>query len=218
MPFSRADGHPLSAWPEGRRHDRDEGGINLEPTPVSDLRTKDPVEVCLDPAWPEFAIVGAWLGCRGHGPKAQRIAIRALELTDKLPAPLREAHTRAILARLNPRLLASLKKMLMDVDKVPETKALRVFRLWFQMRCRVNGMREALLIVLTARGLSPTEEERTSIATLTDLAALNRCIRTAVTAASVGAVLASADTSHRRRAAPVRAPRPRALKNRSRRR
>jgi hypothetical protein len=58
-------------------------------------------------------------------------------------------------------------------------------------------------------------EERASIAGLTDVAALNRCIDAAVTAASVAAVLASAGASHRLRAAPARASRRRAIKKRS---
>lgn len=174
------------------------------------------MEACLDSGRPELVLPAVWLGCRGHGPKAHRVAMRALELTDGLPAPLREAHTRAILARLSPRLLASLKEMLMDFDKVPETKESRALRLFLE-RGEARATREALFTVLAARGLSPTKEERTSIATLTDLAVLDRCIRTAVTATSVGAVLTSAGKS-RRRAAPARAHKPRAVKNPARQR
>jgi len=123
---------------------------------------------------------------------------------------------------LSQQLLASLKEMAMDVDKVPETKASRAFRVFFEKRGEAqgeaNGRRESLLRVLAARGLSPTKEERASIAALTDVAALDRCVQAAVTAASVGAVLAGAGTSHRRRAAPSRAPKRRAVKKPSSRR
>jgi hypothetical protein len=112
-------------------------------------------------------------------------------------------------------LLNALKEMAMDVDKVPETKASRAFRVFLEKRGEAreaNGRRELLLRVLAARGFSPTKEERASIAALTDAAALDRCVEAAVTAASVGAVLARAGTSHHRRAAPARAPRRRAIK------
>jgi hypothetical protein len=135
---------------------------------------------------------------------------------------LREGQARAILAMLSRQLLASLKEMAMDVDKVPETKASRAFRRFFEKRGeaqgKANGRRESLLRVLAARGLSPTKEERASIAALTDVAVLDRCVQAAVTAASVGAVLAGAGTSHRRRAAPARAAKRRAIKKPSSRR
>ena len=114
-----------------------------------------------------------------------------------------------ILASLSQRLLASLK-------------ASRAFWRCFEQRGEAQGKsqgkREALLAVLAARGLSATRAERTSIDALTDLTVLDRCIRAAVTAASVRAVLAGAATSHRRRAAPARAHKPRAVKPPSRRR
>ena len=218
--------HSVAGWAKGAAHHRGERGTSLGLTPVILLLSKDHVESLLDPSRPELAIFAVWARCRGHGPEARRVATRAIELTEELPAPLREAQTRAILAMLSQQLLASLKEMAMDVDKVPETKASRAFRLFFEQRGeargeeqgKAQGKREALLAVLAARGLSPTKEERTSIAALTDLAVLDRCIQVAVTATSVGAVLASARTSHRRRAAPARAHKPRAVKNSSRRR
>ena len=114
----------------------------------------------------------------------------------------------------------------MDIDKIPETKASRAFRLFFEQRGeargkaqgKAQGKREAVLAVLAVRGLSPTKDERMSIAALTDVAVLDRCIQAAVTAASVGAMLTGAGISRRRRAAPTRAHKPRAGKNPSRRR
>lgn len=212
----------VATWAKGAAHHRGERGTSLGLTPVILLLSRDRIEAFLDPARPELAIFAVWACCRGDGPEARRVATRAIELTEELPAPLREGQTRAILAMLSQRLLASLKEMAMDADKVPETKASRAFRIFFEQRGEergeARGKREALLAVLAARGFSPTKEERTSIATLTDLAVLDRCIQTAVTAASVGAVLASAGTSHRRRAAPARASRPRTVKHSSRRR
>ena len=198
----------VATWAKGAAHHRGERGTSLGLTPVILLLSKDHVSALLDPARPELAIFAVWAGCRGHGPVARGVAKRALELTEALPAPLREGQARAILAMLSQQLLASLKEMAMDVDKVPETKASRAFRVFFEKRGEVqgeaNGRRESLLRVLAARGLSPTKDERASIIALTDVAVLDRCIEVAVTAPSVAAVLASAETSHRRRAAPAR--------------
>ena len=201
----------VAAWATRAAHHRGERGTSLGLTPVILLLSKDHTSALLDPARPELAIFAVWAGCRGHGAEARGVAQRALELTEALPARLREGQTRAILAMLSRELLASLKEMAMDVDKVPETKASRAFRRFFEERGEANGRRESLLRVLGARGLSPTKEERASIAALTDVAVLDRCVQAAVTAASVGAVLTGAGTSHRRRAAPARAPTRRAV-------
>lgn len=212
----------VAAWARGAAHHRGERGTSLGLTPVILLLSKDHAAALLDPARPELAIFAVWAGCRGHGPSARSVAKRALELVGQLPAPLREGQARAILAMLSQQLLASLKEMAMDVDKVPETKASRAFRRFFEKRGEAqgeaNGRRESLLRVLAARGLSPTKEERSSIAALTDVAVLDRCVQAAVTATSVGAVLAGAATSHRRRAAPAHAPKRRAVKKLSSRR
>jgi len=211
----------VAAWAKTAAHHRGERGTSFGLTPVILLLSKDHVEALLDPARPELAIFAAWARCRGKGPEAHRVATRAIELTEELPAPLREAQRRAILAILDQQLVASLKEMVMDADKIPETKASRALRLFLERgeaRHKAQGKREALLAVLATRGLSPTKEERTSIDALTDLTALDRCIQAAVTAASVGAMLASAGTSRRPRAIPAHAHKPRAVKNPSRRR
>jgi hypothetical protein len=208
----------VAAWARRVAHHRGERGTSLALTPVIVLLSKDHAAALLDPARPELAIFAVWARCRGRGPEAHHVAVRAIELTEDLPAPLREAQTRAILAMLSQGLLASLKETAMDVDKVPETKASRAFRLFFEQRGEARGeaqgearaKRDAVLAVLAARGLSPTPAERTSIAALTDLAVLDRCIQAAVTAASVKAMLADLGTSRRRRAVPAQAHKPRA--------
>jgi hypothetical protein len=204
----------VATWAKRAAHHSGERGTRLGLTPVILLLSKDHTSALLDAARPELAIFAVWAGCRGHGPAARGVAKRAMELVGELPAPLREAQMRAILAMLSQQLVASLKEMAMDVDKVPETKASRAFRVFFEAR----GKREALFTVLAARGLSPTKEEYASIAALTDVAVLDRCVQAAVTAVSVGAMLAGAGTSHRRRAVPARASRRRAAKTPSRRR
>jgi hypothetical protein len=212
----------VAAWAKRAAHHRGEQGTSLGLTPVILLLSKGHISALLDPARPELAIFAVWARCRGDGPEARSVATRAMVLTEELPAPLREAQARAILAMLSQPLLASLKEMAMDVDKVPETKASRAFRLFFEQRGKVQGKaqgkREALLAVLAARGLSPSKAERTRIDALTDLTVLDHCIRAAVTAASVRAVLAGSAMPHRPRAAPARAHKPRAVKTPSRRR
>jgi hypothetical protein len=81
----------------------------------------------------------------------------------------------------------------------------------------VKGKKEALLAVLAARGLSPSREERAALAALTDLAVLDRCILTAVTADSVRAALTGAGVTRGRRVAPARASKQSTAKTRSRR-
>jgi hypothetical protein len=126
--------------------------------------------------------------------------------TSALPPPLREAQTRAILAMLGQRLLDYLQEMAMDVNKIPETKASRAFRLFFENRGKAEGLAEgkaegkaeglaegkraSLLTVLAARGLTPSATERKQIAALEDESLLDECIRCAVTAATVAEALA----------------------------
>ncbi|XXY48035.1 hypothetical protein WME91_49355 [Sorangium sp. So ce269] len=104
-------------------------------------------------------------------------------------------------------MLATLREMAMDPDKIPETAASRRFRLFFEKRGRiegkvegkVEGKQEALLAVLTARGLPPTDQERLQIASCTSGAELDRWIARAATAASTGGVFAPAPSRPARR-------------------
>ncbi|WP_234023675.1 hypothetical protein [Sorangium cellulosum] len=134
-----------------------------------------------------------------RGPAARKVVLRALEVTEHHPdEPLREAQARAILAVLSEAMLAALSKMAMDPDKIPETAASRRFRLFFEKRGRLEGKvegkaegkQEALLAFLTARGLSPTDQQRAQIAACTSGADLDRWIARAATAASTSEVFA----------------------------
>ena len=115
----------------------------------------------------------------------------------------------------------------MDINKIPETRATRA--LWRvldkqgqerealgEARGEARGAMRALFALLAARGLAPTKQERTSIAAVTDLAVLDRCVQMAATATSVAEVLASAGGS-RRRVARSGTPKPRTSKPKSRR-
>jgi hypothetical protein len=52
----------------------------------------------LDEQQPEFALFAAWAMHHRHGPKARAVVEAAIELTERLPAPLRQAQIHAILA------------------------------------------------------------------------------------------------------------------------
>lgn len=67
---------------------------------------------------------------------------------------------RGILAVLKEPLLDYLKVIAMNPEQLPETPAARRFRQFFEERGIVEGKRGALLMLLTARGLSPAEGQR----------------------------------------------------------
>jgi hypothetical protein len=166
----------------------------------------------LDPTAPQLALFAVWARCRGGGSEAKQVLERALELTDVLPPPLREAQTRAILAMLGQRLRDYLQEMAMDLDKIPEPKASRAFRLFFENRGKAEGLAEgkaegkaegltegkraSLLTVLVARGLTPSAAERKRIAAVDDADLLDECVRCAVTATTVAEALAPLGRVH----------------------
>ena len=194
------------------------GGLGTKKglTPVILHLSRREIEALLDPAAPELALFAVWARCRGGGIEARRVAERALEVTEALPERLQAAQTRAILAMLSERLLGFLKEMSMDVNQIPETKASRAFRLFFENRGREEGKAEglhlALAAVLTARGLAPSKAEREQLDSLSDTALLDRCILAAATATSVGEALAPLreQEPERTMARDVRPSRPRA--------
>ena len=91
----------------------------------------------------------------------------------------------------------------MDVNQIPETKASRGFRLFFENRRReeermakekaggrAEGLRLGLALVLKARRLTPSKAERAQIDALSDTALLHRCILAAATATTMAEALA----------------------------
>jgi hypothetical protein len=97
---------------------------------------------------------------------------------------------------LSEPLLSSLREISMNADQLPETRAARRFRLFFEERGLAAGKRDALLKMLEARGFATTDAERTSITACADADLLDQWIVRAMTAGSVGEVLSQ----------PVRAP------------
>lgn len=192
----------VARWASRVAHHRGVLGTRKRLSPVVLHLSKDHLASLLDPAAPELALFAVWARCRGAGPEAKRVALRALEVSESLPEGLREAQVRAILAMLGERLLRVLKETIMDVTQIPETKASRAFRLFYEERGRAmllakrsadafaEGQRGALLAVLAARGLAVTEAERSRIEAISDPAALDEHIRRAATARTVAEVLA----------------------------
>jgi hypothetical protein len=81
----------------------------------------------------------------------------------------------------------------MNPDNLPETRAARRFRTFFEERGKTEGKLEALhkvlFRVLTARGLAPTDEERAAITACVDADLLDEWTVRAATASSVAEVL-----------------------------
>ncbi len=182
----------VAKWARTVAHVRGDFGSRLELSPVVMPITGKAIEALLDEAQPELAFFAAWAVRGRRGPEAQRVVLRAGELTERLPEPLREAAMRAILAVLREPLLSALREIAMNPDQLPETHAARRFRKFFEGRGIVEGQRASLLTILAARALTPTAEEREAITACTDTGLLDQWIARAVTAGSVAEVLSGA--------------------------
>ncbi|WP_437637423.1 hypothetical protein [Sorangium sp. So ce854] len=184
-------------------------------------------EALLDERSPELALFAAWAMQHRHGPGARAIVERAFELTERLPRALRRAQQRAILSVLSERMLELLREASMNPDKIPETPAARKLRLFLEAQGRkrgraegeakgraegeakgraegeAKGRQDALLTLLRARGLSPSQDDEARIRACADAAKLDRWIARAATATTVREALGT--RSPRTRARP-RAP------------
>ncbi len=149
----------------------------------------------LDESRPELAFFAAWAMHPRHGGAARAVVLRALELSKRLEPALQDAQVGAILKVLSERMLAFLQEVSMDPAKLPESPAFRKFREHFEARGEARGEVRALLVILKARGLVPSEQERSLISSCDDVAQLDEWITRAATAQSVADVLARRQTS-----------------------
>ena len=113
----------------------------------------------------------------------------------------------------------------MELSKIPERPDVRKLRLLLEGQGRAEGERKgriegeikgksgALLMILDARGLAVSPEDRAVIEACTDPAQLDRWVRRAATARSTHAVL-SADPDVAPPGPPRRARRPKAARSR----
>jgi hypothetical protein len=192
--------HPsVATWALTVAHLETPLGTKLALTPVVLHVSPELIDRLLTERQPELAVVAAWAVSHRHGPAAQRVVERAIELTAKLPEALQDAQMNAILALLSARMLAWLQETQMNPDKIPMSPAALKFKAHMkaegraegQAEGRADGKREALLELLESRGLSATKGERALIQGCTDPAMLGAWIVQAATARSVAEVLAT---------------------------
>ncbi|WP_437716265.1 hypothetical protein WMF45_07510 [Sorangium sp. So ce448] len=178
----------------------------------------------LDERHPELALFAAWAMQHRHGPRARAVVERAFELTERLPRALRRAQQRAILSVLSERMLELLGEASMNPDKIPETPAARKLRLFLEAQGRkkgraegeakgraegeAKGRQDALLTLLRARGLSPSQDDETRIRACADAAKLDRWIAQAATANTVREALGIRTPAARARPRTPGRPRP----------
>ena len=164
-------------------------GTRLALTPVVLHVGPETLDRLLSEEHPELAVVATWAISHRHGPRAKQVVMRALEVTERLPAALQETQRNAILSLLSERTLVWLEEMQMNPDKIPMSPAALRFKAALQAEGFAKGERRALLMLLGTRGLSATAEEQAAIERCTDPETLDPWIVRAVSARSVGEVL-----------------------------
>ena len=210
----------VARWARKVAHVRGPAGTRLQLTPVVVHLSLRRAKTRLDPKAPQLALFAAWAMQHRHGPAAARVVEAAFDLTDHLPPPLRQAQWRAIVDVLSDKMLSRLREAAMHPDRVTERPAVRKTRLLLESIGEKRGLEQGraegrtegraetargdLLVVLSERGLGPTDEERAHIEACSDVAQLGLWLRRAVTAASVADVLAATVTATRPAAKPRR--------------
>jgi len=173
-------------------------GTKLELTPVALYVGPEMLDRLLTEEHPELAVAATWAVAHRHGPRAKKVVMRALEVTEKLPAALQVTQRNAILSLLSERTLVWLEEMQMNPDRIPMSPAALRFKARLQAEGKQEGFaegeRKALLTLLGARGLSVTAEERAAIEGCTDPAKLDQWIVRAVSAGSVAEMLGTNGT------------------------
>ena len=198
----------VARWAKTVAHIVTELGTKLALTPVVLHLGPTQVRKLLDPAHPELALFAAWAMHHRHGPKAREVVEQAIELTERMPEPLRQAQMRAILSMLSSRMLAAFLEDPMSLADIPESNAVKKARRMLEARGRekwlaegkiegeikgkIEGEIKALLTFLKARGLPVSDVERASIEACADAGQIEQWIARAVTAGSVREVLEAA--------------------------
>ncbi|WP_437726214.1 hypothetical protein [Sorangium sp. So ce861] len=201
----------VARWAERVACVRTRLGTELQLRPVVLHLGADESKALLDERHPELALFAAWAMQHRHGPAARAVVERAFELTERLPRALRRAQQRAILSVLSERMLELLREASMNPDKIPETPAARKLRLFLEAqgrkkgraegeaKGRAEGRQDALLTLLRARGLSPSQNDEARIRACADAAKLDRWIAQAATATTVREALRTRTQSARAR-------------------
>ena len=149
------------------------------------------VEDLLDPKYPALALVAAWAMQDRHGPKAQAVVRRALDLAATVAEDQRVGLTRAILGVLNEAMLAVVRRWTMDFTKIPEGPVVKAFK----DEGRVEGQRSTLLRQLARRGLPVSPAEKAKIESELREAVLTEWLDRVIDAPSVGQILKAAPSA-----------------------
>jgi len=187
----------VARWAEKVAHARGSGGTTSRLTPVVLLLDLARAGQLLDAKRPALALCAVWAMQARHGPAAVRIVKQAIEVSERLPPPLRKAQWRAIFNVLSDRMRSRLREAAMHPDSFPENAPARKLRLFLEAmgekrgraEGRTDGQRQALLIFLAERGLAPKAAELARINACTNPAELRAWIKRAVTAETVAQVL-----------------------------
>jgi hypothetical protein len=180
---------PVAEWALTVAHVATSLGTKLELTPVVLHVGPETLDRLLSEEHPELAVVATWAISHRHGPRAKEVVMRALEVTERLPATLQETQRNAILSLLSERTLLWLEEMQMNPDKIPMSPAALRFKAALRAEGVAEGERKALLMLLGTRRLSATVEEQAVIEGCVDPKKLEQWIVRAVSAESVGEVL-----------------------------
>jgi len=194
----------VARWSKTAVRFRTRRGTLLVIEPVVIYLDEDTARSLLDPRRPALALLAAWAMHERHGPRAQKIVARALDLTERLPRRLRDSQRSAILGAMNDAMLGHLKKWAAHPELLPMRPAVRQFLRDMEATGEARGeargkaigeakgKQDALLTLLAARGLAVTAANRARIKACDKAATLDRWIARAATAPSVTAVLGAA--------------------------
>jgi hypothetical protein len=170
-------------------------GTRLMLTPIVLVLTEQTAERLLDPEHPELAFFAAWAMQARHGPKARRVVERAVEMVDLIPdEALRSRLVRSIMDVLNERMVKALKELAMNPEnRFPGNPAMRkLLEEWtarfgpeLEAKGEAKGKAEAVLLVLSKRGLSVDAQSRARVLACRDVLQLDRWLDRALTARSV---------------------------------
>ncbi|MFO0607501.1 MAG: hypothetical protein U0324_30325 [Polyangiales bacterium] len=190
----------VARWAEGLCAVEGPGGTRLWLEPVVIQLTLAEVDALLAPGRAELALFAAWAVHDQSGARARAVVTRAAETLRAVQDPaLRYELTCAMIAMLDEQFSRIAQEILsMKPLVLPENAVVSAFVNTFQARGKEEGKAEgvaegkadALLQLLTARGVAVDDEARARILACRDLPTLDRWFLRAVTATSTAAVLA----------------------------
>lgn len=165
-------------------------GSALAIAPIVLLIAGPAVELLLDETRPELAFLAAWAMQGRRGRAAIEVVVRAFRITAMLEGALRERRQRGIMNVLSEDMLNNLRNLQMR-HEVPDRPGVREVVEYLnsqfaeaEARGEARGEAKAVLVVLDARGIGLTEEERGRIGTATDASVLRTWLVRAATVRS----------------------------------